>query len=338
MNNNEHEPETDEQTRPIEAVWKEILVSRGVPETEADTITTLVQSHPKAAFGTPTKEELETIVTTHVDSLDLSEFGIDDDTDVKDELKSVLSKRLDADQRGPVTSTTSREPTPWDTSIDTAGSTQETAKDQTTRTISKPFTPQSPGENDIVLEDQGIAGAGGMINDTAFLDGDSLSLTAEETPTETPETASASGGASMGTPNPDVREGREAEEPDPEAESAGGATAATGDDDDAPQQASASPQQEPSGERNEESVARMVARGQFERDREVLNSVLDVPLDLVDQVMVVFASKAIASYEDLLRQELFEGSSPAEREILFEKLIQDRVESQIVKRMNDEDE
>jgi hypothetical protein len=93
-----------ESPEATEQVWHQTLTTRGVADEAASRIIESVQSHPDLAFGDPTPDRIQRLVTTAIDELDLTTHGIAQSTQpqIKTEMKTALREGLQNVRPGPV--------------------------------------------------------------------------------------------------------------------------------------------------------------------------------------------------------------------------------------------
>lgn len=310
----------------VEDGWKSELVDDGVDEDRAEDIVSMLQSSTDLVLGNPSENDVDEALRTAIEETDFDRYGAEHPQRLTSALLRVLDEWQDGTRAPPVAAAPRTSPTDWENRIngdieDTDGTDDATdAEDANTDNESTEAADQR-GSNESVttiqgdpispdpdLEPQadpgqeGIAGGAGPINDDqeivkdavdARQDSGSQASESAQSPAAAPETVS-----------------EKAEQPEAEAAQ----SAETGTDD-----------SETDERRQEVDLPEAVVRSHFDRNEEVINSRMEQPVELVEDEMISFGASAVNVYRDLVKNALFAGMSDTEQELLYEKLVEDRI-------------
>jgi len=161
------------------------------------------------------------------------------------------------------------------------------------------FEPAAAGES------EGVAGAAGPINDEGVVADAVDAVREDESDTDEPpasETPSETGGD-------ETAAGSAVESPQ------------DGQDD-------RSSAQSTSSEKTMD-VPQEIAGMLYTKDEDQLNSSIDRPIDMYENQFKYFGTRSIRLYHGFLKDVLFEGMTQKEKDLLYEKLIEDKIEAKL---------
>jgi hypothetical protein len=312
----------------VEDGWKSELVDGGVDEARAEDIVSMLQSSTELVLGSPSEDEVDEALRTAIEEADLEQYGAEQPRRLTSALLRVLDEWQDGTRASPVAAAPRTAPTAWDDRTNgetqrTGGTAHATGADETTHEDGTAETPDDPDAEESVttvqgdpispdpdLEPQadpgqeGIAGGAGPINDEQGVVEDAVDAT-RDAGTQ----ASAADDSSAATDTPSA----ETAQPEGQADQSGG----TGADDST------------AADRHQQiDLAKTIAHIQFDRNEDVINSWTEQPAELVEDEITSFAVSAVNVYRDMVKNTLFPEMSDSEQELLYEKLVEDRIREQ----------
>lgn len=308
----------------VEDIWLDILTSQGVDRTDAESITIRLQTGHETALGSPSTAEVEDLIKTNIDHLDLKAYGLTNPEPVKAELKRVLKEGLNGTRPGPASDTPNRGPTvpvsnPDPSDGDTGKHAGQTESEPDADEPTEQFTLDMPNKS-VGGSGDGIgAGAHGASGHTGRSDAQQPSQGSQEADTEQDS-------------DPEY-EGPYDESPDTAAD-ADASTSQTSDGTPLTEneenlvgeqlaQDSPTDANEPDGRAEIESLRDIALHSAWE-DAGQAPSELEADLDDVLPYFLGIASDALQIHEELIKQTMFPAHSPAEREIFYQAFIEDR--------------
>lgn len=311
-------------TESVEDGWKSELVDYGVDEERAEDLVSMLQSSTELVLGSPSEDDVDEALRTAIEETNFEQYGAEQPQRVTSALLRVLDEWQDGTRAPPVAAAPRTPPTDWedrtdgaiedingaddanrtddanpdDGSDETAGETEAGGSVTTVQGDPISSTPDMEPQADAGQE--GIAGAAGPINDEQGVVEDAVDATQDEG--TQPSRSDQSSAAATDTVS------QEAEQPDTQADP-------SPETDDA----------ETDERRQQLDLAKTIAHIQFDRNEEVINSWTDQPAELVEDEITSFGVSAVNVYRDMVKNALFPGMGDTEQELLYEKLVEDRI-------------
>ncbi|TKX68239.1 hypothetical protein [Halorubrum sp. SP9] len=331
---------------PVEDGWKAELIDYGIDEAQAETIVSMLQSSTDLVLGSQSEDDVEETLRRAIEETDFEEYGAEKPQRLTNALLRVLDEWQDGSRAPPVAAAPRRGPTDWedgneapiedenrtddsnggddansdDDAIPQEGSDEtidETEDGESVTTIQgDPISPDTEVDPQAAPGQEGIAGGAGPITDEQGIVKEAANATQEPQDTGLQASESQGSGSSPAqAPETDAGSGED------QRESQADRSTETADDN------------SDGGERQQDiDIPKTIAHIQFNRNEEIINSWTEQPAELVEDEITSYATSVAQVYRDLVKEAMFPGMSDTEQELLFEKLVEDRIEE----RMNSE--
>lgn len=333
-------------TEPVEDGWKAELIEYGVDEAQAETIVSMLQSSTDLVLGGPSEDDVEDTLRTAIEETNFEEYGAEQPQRLTSALLRVLDEWQDGSRAPPVAAAPRRGPTDWedetedqidhangaDDANDAEGAngdedpipdeesdvmTDETEDGEEVTTIQgDPISPKPEFDPQAAPSQEGVSGSAGPVNDDQGIVEEAANATQEPQDTGTQQSEPQDSGSDRTqAPETDAVSGGDQHESE-----ADNSTDTADENSDA-------------GERQQDiDIPKTIARIHFNRNEEIINSWTEQPAELVEDEITSYATSVVQVYRDLIKEAMFPGMSDTEQELLFEKLVEDRIEE----RMNSE--
>lgn len=325
-----HDNTDDGSTETVDDGWRNELTEHGVDPDVAEDLVAMFQSDPSIVLGNPDEEEVYTALKTAIEKTDLDREGIDNPDTLQQALVGILNEWRDGVRAPPVLMPSSEGPLDWNTEAGVAADTSaessvepdpaseedssdesETAEDASSVTTfeGEEITAEPEVAVDAAAAQEGIAGWVGPGDDD---DGPAAATVEafreeESEPADTgniPDTESA----------PEEEQRTQAHSEPSESEKEGPAE---------------SERTESEDDGGKVDPAAAIANYVYENEKERLNEYMDHPADVHEDEFRFIAGRSVDLYREILKSALFPGMTQKERDLLFEKLVDDKIEPHI---------
>lgn len=333
-------------TEPVEDGWKAELIDYGVDEAQAETIVSMLQSSTDLVLGSPSEDDVEKTLRRAIEETDFEEYGAEQPQRLTNALLRVLDEWQDGSRAPPVAAAPRRGPTDWEDGNEAPIEDANRTDDANGGDDANSDDDAIPHEESDETVDETEDGEG-----VTTIQGDPISPDTELDPQTVPGQEAIAGGAgpiideqgivkeaANATQEPQNTGPQESEPQDSgtDRSQAPGNDAVSGEDQresQADQSTETTDENSDGGERQQDiDIPKTIAHIHFNRNEEIINSWTEQPAELVEDEITSYATSVVQVYRDLVKEAMFPGMSDTEQELLFEKLVEDRIEE----RMNSE--